>query len=163
MSYDELLKAFGEKMGGSVDMTPDDAGAVALDVDGMALTILGLEEIGQVVLTGVIGEPPPEDRMERLYKAMLMANHNFAGTFGATLSVNPDDGKVSLCKTLPLALSDGESFFAEVEHFANTLETWIKLVADFRGAEIGDGAAGAPSNEAPGGGGFGDMGGFMQV
>jgi len=160
MTYEELLKGFGEKLGGGVDLKPDTAGAVGLDIDGMPLTILGLEEIGQVVLSGVIGEPPPADRMERLYKAMLEANHNFTGTFGATLSINPDDGKVSLCKALPLALTDGDSFFAEVEHFVNTLETWSKLVADFRGAELGEGAADAPADEVTPPGGFG---GFMQV
>jgi len=163
MTYDELLKAFGAKMGEGVELKPDDAGTVALDVDGMAVTILGLEELGLVVLSGVVGEPPPADRMERLYKAMLVANHNFAGTFGATLSINPDDGKVSLCKALPLALADGDSFFTDVERFINTLETWVKLVADFRGADLGGDAAGAPADAAMPPGGFGGMGGFMQV
>lgn len=156
MNNQELLKGFGEKLGGKVELKPDDAGAVMLDVDGMTLTIFGLEEIGQVVLSGVIGEPPPEDRMEMLYRAMLVANHNFTGTFGATLSINPDDGKVSLCKALPLALADAEGFFAEVEHFVDTLETWCKLVADFRATPD------APEPEpetAP----LGGPGGFMQV
>jgi len=138
MTYGELLAAFGEKLGGGVELTPDDAGAVVLDVDEMQLTILGLEDVGQVVLTGVVGEPPPEDRIENLYRAILEANHNFGGTFGATLSINPDDGNVSLCKALPLALADGDSFFADVEHFINVLETWKKLVEDFRGAEMED-------------------------
>jgi len=163
MTYDDLLKDFGEKLGGGVDLTPDDAGAVGLDIDGMALTIIGLEEVGQVVLSGVIGEPPPADRMERLYKAMLEANHNFAGTAGATMSINPGDGKVSLCKALPLALTDGESFFPEVERFVNTLETWRKIIEDFRGAELETSAEAkgdVPEAVSEMTGGFG---GFMQV
>jgi len=155
MTYDELLKTFGEKLGGSVELTPDESGAVVLDIDEMQLTILGLEDVGQVVLTGVIGEPPPEDRMEKLYRAMLEANHNFAGTFGATLSINPDDGKVSLCKAIPLAIADGDTFFADVEHFVNVLETWCKLVADFRGAtDESEKTEAAPMD---------GLGGFMQV
>jgi len=175
MRFDELLKAFGEKLGGNMELTPDESGAVALDIDGMPLTILGLEEVGRVALVGVIGEPPPEEKMERLYRAMLEANHNFAGTAGATLSINPDTGKVSLCRMLPLELMDGEKFFSETEHFVNTLEMWRKLVEDFRGADLsaprGEGASGmvaagadtADAAEPAGSFGMGDAGGFMRV
>lgn len=154
MSYEELIKAFAEKLGGAVDLSPDADGTVMLDVDGLELTIMGMEEIGQVALIGIIGVPPPEEKMERLYRAMLEANHNFAGTSGATLSINPDTGKVSLCKILPLALADGDGFFKEIERFVNTLETWHKLVEDFRG--VVDEPAAAPSEMTFGGG-------FMQV
>jgi len=82
MSYEELIKAFAEKLGGAVDLSPDADGTVMLDVDGLELTIMGMEEIGQVALIGIIGVPPPEEKMERLYRAMLEANHNFAGTSG---------------------------------------------------------------------------------
>lgn len=162
MTYDELLKSFGEKLGGGLVFEPDEAGAVTLSVDGMPVTILGLEEVGQVVLTGVVGETPPEDRMERLYKALLQANHNFAATAGATMSVDPADDRISLCKALPLALADAESFFAEVERFVNTLETWRKIVSDFRGQEIepgGDPEASAMAGEPD----FPRADGFMQV
>lgn len=155
MTYDELLKAFGEKLGGGVKLTPDASGAVVLDVDEMQVTILGLEEVGQVVLSGVVGEPPPEEKMERLYRAILEANHNFSGTFGATLSINPEDGNVSLCRSLPLAVTDGDSFFAAAENFINTLETWRRLVSDFRAAADEPDKAEMPPVDG--------FGGFMQV
>jgi len=129
---------------------------VSLDVDEMQLTILGLEETGLVVLTGQVGEPPPEERIERLYRALLEANHNFAGTFGATLSIDPVSGVISLCRAIPLALADGDSFFSDVEHFVNVLETWKRLVEDFRAAaDEPDETVLSPAS--------GGMGGFLQV
>lgn len=161
MTYDELLKAFSEKLGGGVDLTPDESGAVVLDVDEMQVSIMGLEEVGQVVLTGVVGEPPPEDHLERLYKSILEANHNFVGTFGATLSIDPENGNVGLCKSIPLSLADGDSFFTDVEHFINVLETWRRLVEDFRA--IADAPSDTPSGDTPSAGGLDGLGGFMQV
>jgi len=136
MEYRELIDQFAEKLGGDVEITPDEDGTVMLEVDGMPLTIMGMEEVGQAALVGVVGEPPPADKMERLYKAILEANHNFAGTGGATFSINPDTGDVSLCRLIPLALADADGFFTETERFVNTLETWRKIVEDFRGAEV---------------------------
>jgi len=160
MEYQELLDSFAKKLGGEVEIKPDASGAVMLDVDGMPLSIMGMEELGLVALIGVIGEPPPEDRMERLYAALLEANHNFAGTAGATLSINPETRNISLCKTMPLALADADGFFNDVERFVNTLENWRKLVSDYRGAEIESKTASAPqADEALPLGGSG----FMQV
>jgi len=135
MNYDELMKSLGERMGG-VRLLPDDEGCVALDVDGMPLTIMGLDELRQVALTGEIGEPPPADRMERLYHALLVANHNLVGTRGATISINPETGRLSLCRLFPLDSIDVDAFSAGVEQFVNTLETWRRIVDDFHGAEI---------------------------
>lgn len=164
MSYDDLIKAFGEKLGGGIELKPDETGTVMLDVDGMPLSILGLEDIGLVVLSGIIGEPPPADGKERLYEAILKANYNFMGTSGATMSINPDSGEVSLCKALPLDLTDGDKFFAETEGFLNVLESWRKIVSDFRGsidepAHKAEDAGG--TGAAADFGGFGN--GFMQV
>lgn len=159
MSYDDLIKVFGEKLGGGIELAPDKSGMVMLDVDGMPLTILGLEDIGLVVLSGVIGEPPPEDGKERLYEAILKANYNFQGNSGATLSINPDNGEISLCKALPLELTDGDRFFAEAEEFLNVLESWRTIVNDFRGSVN---EPQTPNGELPASlGGLG--GGFMQV
>jgi len=135
MQYDKLLKAFGEKLGG-VELRPDDNGCVVLDADGMPLTIMNLDEVRQVALTGEVGEPPPAEKLERLYRALLIANHNLGGTRGATLSINPETGKVSLCRLISLELTDADSLFAEVENFVNVLGTWRTLVSDFRGAEL---------------------------
>lgn len=166
MVYIELVRAFAKKLGDGVKLEPDESGAVMLDVDGMSLTIMGLEDVGLVVLSGVIGVPPPEERKERLYEAVLKANYNFSGTAGATMSINPDTDELTLCKALPLNLVDGETFFAETESFLNVLESWRKIVSNFRGhvdePSLTDGKEAAVPVGLDGlGGGFGS--GFMQV
>ena len=128
MTFDELIRDFGGKIG--VELTPTD-GAVALAVDDMSVLIQELPELDAVVLLGEIGEPPPEG-LERLLTAMLDANHLFAGTGGGTLSRDPGSGKFHLCRWEPLALADAGSFAAVMEKFVNVLETWRKLVADYR-------------------------------
>ena len=159
MTFNELLNDLGERLGGQIDLTPDESNTVNLNIDAMSVAILGLEEIDGVVLTGVVGEPPPADKMENLYRAILMANHNFAGTNGATFSINPETKEVSICRMLPLSMTDGEKFFAEMEKFINTMELWKKIISDFRGAEINaQGEEVAEANEPTAG-----YSNFMQV
>jgi len=121
------------------------------------VAIVSMIAMTTCALTGDVGEPPPE-RLEGLYKTLLGANHLFGGTAGATISLDPDNGRIALCRALPLATLDGDKFYAEVERFVNTAETWAKVVSDYRGA-----AAEAPdegaAEERPA---FG-AGGFMQV
>ncbi len=70
-----------------------------------------------------------------------------------------DNGRIVLCRLLPLATLDADRLYAEVERFVNTVATWAKVVADYRGAAAevpGEGSA----EEIPAT--FG-AGGFMQV
>jgi len=159
MEAQELLKSLNEKLGG-LDLAFDETKTLALEVDGMAMSILDLSESGALALTGLVGRPPPEDDLAPLYRSLLEANYTFSGAAGSTLSVNPESGDIELCRALPLAALDGESFFAEVERFVNMLETWGKIVADYRAArEAAGDATEAASFEPPPFGGSG----FMQV
>ena len=117
-------------------------GALSFEADGLGVTINRLPELDSITLTGDIGEPPPE-RLEGLYKTLLGANHLFGGTAGATISLDPDTDRIALCLALPLATLDGDKFYAEVERFVNTAETWAKVVADYR-----DAASAADESEA---------------
>lgn len=165
MEYKELLADFGAKVGGGMDLVPDASGMVNLSVDDMSFSILGLEEVGQVVLSGEVGEVPPVEHQERLYRALLIANSNLAGTNGATLALDPDGGQVRLCRLLPLALLDVESFSSEVENFLNTLEFWHRIVTDFRGEVQNEGATSSETaadleKDFPS---LGGLNGFVQV
>lgn len=128
MTFDELIRDFGGQIG--VELTSRD-GMVALDIDGMSVLIQELHELDAVVVLGEIGEPPPQG-LEALLSSMLNANHLFAGTSGGTLSRDPESGKFFLCRWKPLALADAASFAAMMDRFLNVLETWRKLVADYR-------------------------------
>ncbi len=128
MKFPELIDALGKVIG--VELTPED-GSVMLEIDEMPVVIRELVELDAVVLMGPIGEPPPE-RQEQLLKALLDANHLFAGTGGGTLSRDPETGIFHLCRMLPLALTDTEAFSSALERFVNVVETWRKLIADYR-------------------------------
>jgi len=132
MEFNELMSALSEHLGGAVDLNPGEDGVVNLSVDDMRLSLIGMDDIASVVFLGIVGAPPPEDRLEKLYKALLEANHLFAGTGGATFSSDPETGDITLCRTLPYATLTGESFCVALTRFVNTLESWIRLVADFR-------------------------------
>ena len=153
MEAKELIADIAKRIG----LEYDGGDTFSFEADGLVVAISNLPELDAIALPGDIGEPPPE-RLEGLYKTLLGANHFFGGTAGATISLDPDTGRIALCRALPLATLDGEKFYAEVERFVNTAETWAKVVSDYRGA-----AAEAPdegaAEERPA---FG-AGGFMQV
>ena len=153
MDAKELIADIAKRIG----LEYDGGDTFSFEADGLVVAISSLPELDAVVLTGDVGEPPPE-RLEGLYRTLLGANHLFGGTAGATISLDPDTGRIALCRALPLMTLDGEKFYAEVERFVNTAETWAKVVSDYRGA-----AAEAPdegaAEERPA---FG-AGGFMQV
>lgn len=149
MEFEEIIQALGKKIG--IDLVPDDEGVCQLSVDDMHITIQYLSELQIVSVYAEIGEPPPENPTS-LYEAMLAANHLFQGTSGATISREPDSGKIFLCRCDPLLVLDGESFAAGLEKFVNTLETWHKLVAEYRPEVAGAGSSGA--EPAPFGGSF---------
>ena len=153
MDAKELIADIAKRIG----LEYDGGDTFSFEADGLVVAISSLPELDAVVLTGDVGEPPPE-RLEGLYRTLLGANHLFGGTAGATISLDPDNGRIALCRALPLVTLDGEKFYAEVERFVNTAETWAKVVSDYRGA-----AAEAPdegaAEERPA---FG-AGGFMQV
>ena len=126
----ELIKKFGEKIG--VNISSDDDNIYTFEVDEMIISFHILPELDSIVLTGDIGEPPPEN-LENLYKVMLEAQYLFNGTAGATISLNAENNRFSLCKALSCKIMDGDSLYEEAEHFVNTLEVWAKLVKDYRG------------------------------
>ena len=135
MEASEVIKTFCERVG--IAFEPDDDGTVSLEVDGSVVTINDLREIDAIVIVGDLGEPPPE-RLEALYKVMLEANYLFGGTCGATISRDPKTGRFALCRVMPCVIADGDFFYAEVERFASTLETWVKIIRDFRDAPPDD-------------------------
>ena len=153
MTFDELMGEVGKAL--NIELVTHD-GATQLEVDGMAVSILEMPALDAVVLNGVIGEPPPQG-LEPLHKAMLEANYNFAGTAGATLAVNPEDGTLTLTRLVPSVRLDTDSLLAALESFVNVLEAWRKILVDYRPDESG--AASAPADAvAPQ---IGD--GFLQV
>ena len=133
MRLNELIDAFAEKVGG--DFAVED-GMVTLAIDDMTVTIQELDELGRIATYAEIGEPPPE-RLEKLYEAMLAANHLFAGTAGSTISFDTESRRFYLCRADVADVMDADGFMAMLEKFVNTLETWRKLLSDYRADDSG--------------------------
>lgn len=152
MTFDELIENFGKTCG--VELSATD-GAVALEIDGMAVTVQEVPERDALVVTGDVGEPPPEG-LEALMTAMLEANYLFLGTGGGALARNPETGRFHLCRLASLASLDDAGFAALMETFSNVLETWRKMLADYRPAVAADATAAADAGASP-------FGAFMQV
>lgn len=144
MAFDELINEAGRKLG--VELVTHD-GMTRLTIDDMEVSVLEIVALDAVALNGVIGEPPPQG-LAPLYRAMLEANFDFAGTAGATLSVNPEDGALTLARLAPLACLDADAFLSVLEGFVNVLEAWRKIVADYRPDEAGA-TPPLPSDGAP--------------
>ena len=130
MESKELLDALGKRL--NIELSFDRDGVCTLNVDGMIVMLSDVAETYSIGILGEIGEPPPQQGLERLLLAMLNANHCFRGTGGATLSRDPANGRFYLCRTLDVRRLDGEEFFSAIESFVNTQEMWRKLVVDFR-------------------------------
>lgn len=149
MEFKELIADFAARVGVTESVEVDDENRCAFEIDGMGVIAQGLDEVGVVSLLAFIAPPPPE-RLERLYRRLLEANHLYRETFGATLSVDPESGLVCLVKHLPAATLDGEGFFREAGLFTNAIEHWKTVVENFRdGPEDGERgvAADAPSED----------------
>ena len=157
METAELVEALGERLG--ITLALDSDGACSFEADGLVVTLNSIQELSALVLTGDVGEPPPEE-MAPLYKAMLEANHNFSGTAGATLSLDSATGRFSICRAMPAYALDVDALYAAVEGFVDTLDAWHKIVSNYRGAAPG---GETPEPEDGGRDGFSAGGGFMQV
>lgn len=152
MRLKEMVDELGKRCGGEFQVVD---GVCTLGIDDMTISLQEIDELGVISTFAEIGEPPPQG-LEKLYEAMLAANHLFAGTAGSTISFDVEQRRFYLCRIDHEPLMDAEGFFAMLEKFVNTLETWRKLLADYRPDESAAAAA-PPADEQP------PLGGFMQV
>ncbi len=137
MKSTELIHNLGEKIGLALEFDAD--GACSFEANDMVVTLIDLPQADCIVLSGDLGEPPPE-HLEALYKKILEAQFLFRDTAGATISVNPEDGHFALCRQLPCPTLEPATFLTAVKHFIHTLGTYADIVKNFR-AENADSAA----------------------
>ncbi len=147
MTFLELLEGFGKAIG--AELPPPENGSVMMEVDDMPVVIQEVAALNAVVMMAPIGMPPPENQ-EQLLTALLNANHLFAGTGGGTLSRDPESGMFCLCRLLPLVALEIETFTSAMESFLNVMETWKKLIADYRPTVTTDASEESPISANPG-------------
>ena len=144
MTYEELTAALAAKFG--IEGLVREDGVCSVEIDGMIVSLVHIEDADALALHGIVGDPPPES--EGRFGAMLLqANNMFQGTGGATLSQDPQSKEYALQRQFPLALLDADSLAAELEKFVNLLEHWKGILADFRPIE--DEASNAAADEVP--------------
>lgn len=148
MGIDELIADFASRHKVEDLVVVD--GAAALDIDGIIVTIVAKDEV--LTLSSEIGEPPVEGAAafaNLLLEANLQSGEYFAKA--------PDPGPYIAVRRLSLPMVDGAGFDAALETFVNTVETWRRLLADFR--PIAKASAERSESEKPS---FGSTG-VMQV
>ena len=125
MEFNELIADFAKRHNVE-DLVATD-GAAALDIDGIIVTIVGGGDV--LNLSAEIGEPPAEGAA--VFANLLLEANIRPDVFFAKI---PDPGPYVAVRRIPLALVDDDVFDSALESFVNTVETWRRLLADFRPA-----------------------------
>lgn len=125
MEFSELIADFAARH--DVAGLVADGNAAALDIDGIVVAMVASGD--KVTISSDIGEPPVDghaDFADLLLEASLQADAFFAkaSELGAYVAV----------RRLALNSIDAEAFDTALESFVNQVETWRRLLADFRPA-----------------------------
>ena len=132
-------------------------GELALEIDGLPI-LLGEPEGDAILMTGFIGEAPSEGG-EAFSNLMLEATTTLMDKKSAALARNPETGAYMLVQRLVKNYLTIDTFCEELTEFVNSLETWRKMLEDFRPAAT---AAKAAADARPNAQEL-SMSGFMQV
>ena len=138
MEFNELIDAFAKRH--EVENLVAVDGAAALDIDGIIVTIVAKDEV--LNFSAEIGDPPA-DGVATFANLLLEANVQS----GAFFAKAPDPGPYIAVRRLQLSLVDDDSFDSMLEAFVNQVETWRRLLADFR--PVAKAAAERKSGEGP--------------
>ena len=147
MEFNQLIDDFAKRH--NVENLVAVDGAAALDIDGIIVTLVANE--GVLILSAEIGDPPVESAAA--FANLLLEANLQSGVFFAKA---PDPGPYIAVQRTPLSLIDADDFDKTLEAFVNLVETWRRLLADFRPVAK---AAAERAAEAPV---FGSSG-FVQV
>lgn len=132
MELNELMKAFGDKVG-IAGLEPTDEGVYLLSFDDMSVGFKEDIATKSLIIASSFAAKPGEGS-DRLAEILLGANHLFVATDGNTIAFDPNEKNYVLQRREPLAMLDIESFMGIAESFVNSLEQYKKLVEEFRPA-----------------------------
>ncbi len=126
MTFGELIDVLGKRLGVEIE---DAGGAAALEIDGETVI---LQDAGELLLVRAeVGEIPADGR-EGILASAMEANFLYQGTGGATLAVNPADGRLHLQKYNWMERLDADSVLAAIGNMADTAAAWRRVLADYR-------------------------------
>ena len=124
MVFKELIVEFARRY--NIEGLNVEDGISILDIDGITVTMVNVEEI-QFVATAEIGEPPAEGKAD--FAEMLLAYNMQSQAFFAK---NENTGKYMAIRRMELSTLDADKLETELENLLNLAETWRKLLEDFR-------------------------------
>lgn len=157
MELNELMQGFAEKIGLG-EVKADENGAYALSFDEFDV---GFKDDGEGALTIIAPfATKPLEGTDRIAEILLVTNHLFLATGGATIALDNESGEYVLQRSVPLSSLDVPSFLTLIEGFVNKLEELKTLVTEFRPAF--DKASEVAETERVEASQFG-LSGFMQV
>ena len=143
MKLEELIGKFSAAVG--IENVPAVEGVWKFSADGNVFGVTG-DETGETVwLFGEVPYVDPEKK-DALLKAAMEANYFHRGTGGATFSLNPETGALTLIASTKLDALGEEDFFAFVEKFVNALAIWKGISGS---GESRDDSPAAPSEDQP--------------
>ena len=124
MKLDELIAKFADNAGID-DATPVE-GVWKFSADGNVFGLTTDNTDDKVWIFSEVASSDP-DRKDAFLKSVMEANYFHRGTSGATFSLNPDTGALTLFSAERLDGLGEEEFFSFVEKFVNVLATWNGL------------------------------------
>ena len=143
MTFGELIDVLGKRLGVEIE---DAGGAFALEIDGETVI---LQDAGELLLVRAeVGEIPADGR-EGILASAMEANFLYQGTGGATLAVNPADGRLHLQKYNWMERIDAESALAAIGNMADTAAAWRRILADYRSGAVRSETSASPIGPEP--------------
>ena len=139
--YDQLLRAFAAHLGIDEDTFADTQEVV---IDGLAvgLDLEGTEDFADVVYFCTLGAPA-RARVAEVYKTALQANYLWAGTGGATISLQPETDRFLIAGRVDLDGLEAAGLAALLDAFVDTAGFWKKYIAGETPAAVADDGAAA--------------------
>ena len=130
MTFGGLIDVLGKRLGVEIE---DAGGASALEIDGETVI---LQDAGEMLLVRAeVGEIPADGR-EGILASAMEANFLYQGTGGATLAVNPADGRLHLQKYNWMERIDADSVLAAIGNMADIAAAWRRILADYRSGVV---------------------------
>jgi Tir chaperone protein (CesT) family len=145
-AYRGLLASFGQSIG-LPELAPDEEGYCALSFDDLVVHLQHEPEDEEIAAFARIGAVD-EDRALEIYEMLLNANQLWAGTAGATLSVQPEDRTVFIAARKPLEVLSDESFSDWLGDFVDITDYWTGRLARVNdGGPVDDPDDGGPVDD----------------
>ena len=126
MTFEKLIEELGAKLGVEIENA---GGAAAMEIDGMFVVLQDAGEL--LLLRAEVGDIPKGGKAAILSSAME-ANFLYQGTGGATLAVNPSDGRLHIHKYNWMDRLDGDALLDALDRLADSAAAWRKILADYR-------------------------------